>query len=284
MNKCFAVIFLCLVSFFVQTTNAHKDEIKIKIVHSTGFDSFVSNFGHNFNSFLVKLLKNSNFDNEPFYIQNLAFLFEHTDLVVKRTNYVGELVVTRTNDIFTKYFSTIDFNVCEDVFTDEFVSLNYMTGHYEQITTHILSNFAYIHHNICADLPVCFGEKILEIFDSMDPQLSKKLFDNEILISQYVTLFKSDNFNSIMSSFLEECVTQYVKFMISPTYNNFLLVIDDLFTNIENNFESQKDTINSLIFDFNTINKAMCKQMFDIKTLTAFDEHINKYVIKIDTV
>ena len=272
MNKIIVTIFLCLISFTVQATKcvAHKDELKIKIVHSNSFDSFVSNFGQNFNSFLVKLLQDSNFDNEPFYIKNLAFFLENTDLVVKRTNYITELVITRTEDILQKYFSEIDLGVCENALTNEV----------KEKITHILLNCNHIEHTICGGYQFCFVDKMLEIADTIESNITNhSLYDYDFL-SNYKTLFESDKFKTITSLLLYETTEQYVAFMTNPTYNNFILVIENYFTNIDNKLNSQKYTLDSLIYEFNTINKATCQKIFDIDTLTTIDEHIDKILGK----
>lgn len=272
MNKIIVTIFLCLISSTVQATKyvTHKDELKIKIVHSNSFDSFVSNFGQNFNSFLVKLLQDSNFDNEPFYIKNLAFLLENTDLVVKRTDYVTELLVTRTEDILQKYFSEIDLSVCENALTNEV----------KEKIINILLNCNYIEHTICNGHQFCFVEKMLQITDTVKLNVTKRSLYDYDFVSNYQTLLESKKFKTIASLLLHESIGQYAKFMTNPTYDNFIIVINDFFTNVDNKLDSQKYALDSLIFEFNTINKATCQNLFDIDTLTTIDEYITEMVGK----
>lgn len=272
MNKIIVTILLYFICFTVQPTKcvAHKDEIKIQIVHSNSFDSFVSNFGQNFNSFLVILLRDSNFDNEPFYIKNLAFLFENTDLVVKRTDYVTEFVFTRSENILQKYFSEIDITVCENALTNEV----------NEKIIHILSNCNYIEHIICRGYQFCFVEKILQIVDTIKSNITNdSLYDYDFL-SNYKTFLESIKFKTITSLILYEYIEQYVTFMTDPTYNNFILVIDNFFTNIDNKLDSDKHSLDSLIYDFNRINKATCQKIFDIDALTTIDDYITKIVGK----
>ena len=272
MNKIIVTIFLCLISSTVQAAKcvAHKDELIIKIVHSNSFDSFVSNFGQNFNSFLVKLLQNSNFDNEPFYIKNLAFLLENTDLVVKRTNYVTELVIIRTEDIVQKYFSEIDLSACENALTNEV----------KEKIINILLNCNYIEHIICDGHQFCFVEKMLQITDTIKPKVIKRSLYDFDFVSNYKVLLESNKFKTIVSLLLQESIGQYAKFMTNPTYDNFIIAINDFFTNVDNKLDSQKYALNSLIFEFNTINKATCQNLFDINTLTTIDEYITEMISK----
>ena len=274
MNKIIFTIFVALICSSIQTTKSHKDEIKIKIVHSNTFDSFVSNFGQNFNSFVVKLLQDSNFDNEPFYIKNLAFILENTNLVVARTNYVNKLVTTHTKNILEKYFSEVDLDVCESVFTKDVMDK----------INHIVMNTIYIENMMCSNSKFCFIEKLLQIANSIKVEMvNRTSFDNYFALN-HKTLFESGNFKNIVSLFVNEYIKQYIDFMKNPTYSQFTHAIDQFFTNIDDKLDSQKSTVKPLILSLNRINKNACVYFFDVNVLTSIDEYIDEHVRKFTTI
>jgi hypothetical protein len=241
------------------------DEINVKIVPSDSFESFVSNFGANFNSFLVTILKKSDFDNEPFYIKNLYFLFEQTDLVMKRTENVGSFIATHSKDIFNKYFSSIDLDIWTHVFTEEV----------KEKITQIFTKLYYIENRVCEGNYRCFIKYLISM-----PSFKHRTTIHNDPVNCYKKIIESNNMVRIASMLVEVSFDQYVKFVSNPTYAQLVIAIDEYFTNVDYVLKSQKAVLDAIIYDFNELNKNVFSTFFNIEYLNAIDEHLTKILNK----
>lgn len=271
INKTFICIFLIILCSSIDKINSDnsdnsKSEINVQIVNSNSFDSFVSNFGINFNSFMVKLLQEANFENEPFYIKNLAYLFENYNVVAQRTNDVIEILVINTENIITKYFANIDIKFCDNLNSKAKFKI-----------TNISIKLKLIKNLVCLDSEICYIQEIFKIMEIINNRIKYiKKNDDDDYVSRYNQIYKLEKIQNIGLLVHNEIIDQYELFMNDPTYDNLIIKINNFFATIDKKFNENKNFINSVVQELNSINKLMCQKILDIDTLQKIDNYLHK--------